>query len=239
LANLFLQKGFHIPKPTDQLRSFDHQTPIYKHFILVAKARTMRHSVFLYDFSVACCGKSAPSPIKGVILPSKDPWMIPMPPPSLSMPRLALYQPEIPQNTGSLMRLCACLGLGLDIIEPTGFVLDDRRLRRAAMDYLAHLDWQRHKNWESFFAWTKNTQRRVILLTTKASLAYVEFSFTPHDILLLGQESAGVPQEVHDAAWARISIPMRENLRSLNVAMAGAMIVGEAMRQLSLPSSRL
>lgn len=143
--------------------------------------------------------------------------------------RLALYQPDIPQNTGAMMRLCACLGLSLDIIEPCGFVIDDKKLHRVAMDYIDLLSWTRHATWEKFLAQTGT--RRIVLLTTKGAVPYTEFAFRPDDILLAGRESAGVPENVHARADGRILIPMQPGLRSLNVAMAAAMAMGEAVRQ--------
>lgn len=143
-------------------------------------------------------------------------------------PRLALYQPDIPQNTGTLMRLCACLGIGMDVIEPCGFVLSDKNLKRAGMDYLDALNWQRHADWATFQA---QKQGRLIVLSTKASVPYTDFIFQNTDILLLGRESSGLPQDVHDSADARVIIPMLGGLRSLNVAIAGAMVLGEALRQ--------
>jgi len=142
--------------------------------------------------------------------------------------RLALYQPDIPQNAGALLRLGACLGVAVDIIEPCGFVLSDRRLKRAGMDYLAAATLARHPSWESFRA---QSGGRLVLLTTRASLAYHRFAFRPDDTLLLGRESAGVPEAVHEAAAARLAIPLRPGLRSLNVALAAAMVLGEALRQ--------
>jgi tRNA (cytidine/uridine-2'-O-)-methyltransferase len=145
--------------------------------------------------------------------------------------RLALYQPDIPQNAGSLMRLCACLGVAMDIIEPCGFLLSDRNFRRAGMDYLAGLDLTRHASWEAF---QKQRKNRLILLTTKTNIPYFDFAFTPSDTLLLGRESAGVPDEVHQAADVRLTIPMRAGMRSINVAQAAAMVLGEALRQTAL-----
>ena len=144
--------------------------------------------------------------------------------------RLALYEPDIPQNAGSLMRLGACLGVGIDIIEPCGFLLSDRNFRRAGMDYLQSADIQRHESWARF---CQATRSRLILLTTKGDMAYTDFAFTSGDILLVGRESAGVPQNVHDAVAARLVIPLRPGLRSLNVAQAAAMVLGEALRQTS------
>jgi len=143
--------------------------------------------------------------------------------------RLALYQPDIAENAGAMMRLCACLGTGLDIIEPCGFVLDDRRLRRAAMDYLAHLDWARHASWDAFL--TQLSGRRLVLLTTGAEMPYHRFEFRRDDILLVGRESAGVPEGVHARAEARVIVPMQKGPRSLNVATAAAIVLGEALRQ--------
>lgn len=142
--------------------------------------------------------------------------------------RLALYQPDIPQNAGALLRLGACLGVPVDVIEPCGFVLADRRLKRAGMDYLEAAALVRHTSWESFRAGHRG---RLVLLTTKAALSYHRFRFRPDDTLLLGSESAGVPDTVHRAAEARLRIPLIAGLRSLNVALAAAMVLGEALRQ--------
>ena len=142
--------------------------------------------------------------------------------------RLALYEPDIPQNAGSLMRLGACLGVGIDIIEPCGFLLTDRNFRRAGMDYLQNADIRRHESWSQF---RQVTPSRLLLLTTKGDCAYTDFAFDSGDVLLLGRESAGVPQTVHDAVDARLVIPLRPGLRSLNVAQAAAMVLGEALRQ--------
>jgi tRNA (cytidine/uridine-2'-O-)-methyltransferase len=144
--------------------------------------------------------------------------------------RLALYEPDIPQNAGSLMRLGACLGVGIDIIEPCGFLLSDRNFRRAGMDYLQSADIRRHESWARFYEATQPASR-VILLTTRGDTAYTDFAFTPGDVLLVGRESAGVPPAVHDAVDARLVIPLRPGLRSLNVAQAAAMVLGEALRQ--------
>jgi len=145
--------------------------------------------------------------------------------------RLALYQPDIPQNAGSLMRLCACLGVAMDIIEPCGFLLSDRNFRRAGMDYRAGVDLTRHDSWEAFRG---RQAGRLILLTTRAARPYCEFAFAPGDTILVGRESAGVPEAVHVAADARLLIPMRAGMRSLNVAQAAAMVLGEALRQIDL-----
>ena len=147
--------------------------------------------------------------------------------------RLALYEPDIPQNTGTIMRLCACLGLGLDLIGPLGFTLTDRKLARAGMDYLDRLDLARHDTWGLFSAAAGGAGRRLVLLTTRAETAYTDFAFGPDDILIAGSESAGVPDAVHDAVAARITVPMVAGMRSLNVAVAVAMVTGEALRQVS------
>ena len=147
--------------------------------------------------------------------------------------RLALYEPDIPQNTGTILRLSACLGVAIDIIEPCGFVFDDRRLRRAGMDYLDAVDLTRHSSWNAYRVWRAGSDRagRLILLTTKGDTPYADFSFAASDTLLLGRESGGAPPEVHEAAEARLLIPMKPVLRSLNVAVAAAMVLGEALRQ--------
>ena len=145
--------------------------------------------------------------------------------------RIALYQPDIPGNTGTILRLAACLGLSVDIIEPAGFVLSDKNLRRAGMDYLASVTMTRHVNFEQFDAWRIREGRRLVLASTKAALPYAEFAYRSDDILLFGRESAGVPDAVHDLADARVLIPMVEGQRSINVAMSAAMIAGEALRQ--------
>ncbi len=145
--------------------------------------------------------------------------------------RLALFEPDIPQNAGGMLRLAACLGVGVDIIEPCGFVWDDRRLRRAGMDYLEGVALERHLSWTAFLAARRDRPGRLVLLTTKADRIYSAFGFDAADTLLVGRESAGVPEAVHETADARVAIPMRQGLRSLNVAMAAAMVLGEALRQ--------
>lgn len=145
--------------------------------------------------------------------------------------RIALYQPDIPGNTGTILRLAACLGLGVDIIEPAGFDISDRNLKRAGMDYLASVTLQRHVNFERFEEWRAASGRRLILASTRAAMRYTEVAYRPDDILLFGRESAGVPDHVHDRADARVLIPMVEGQRSINVAMSAAMIAGEALRQ--------
>ncbi len=145
--------------------------------------------------------------------------------------RLALYQPDIPQNAGSLMRLGACLDVGIDVIEPCGFLLSDRNFRRAGMDYLKSADIRRHGSWTQF---REGFAGRLILLTTRGDMAYTDFTFEASDTLLVGRESAGVPEEVHHAADARLVIPLKPGLRSLNVAQAAAMVLGEGLRQTAL-----
>ncbi len=143
--------------------------------------------------------------------------------------RLALYQPDIPQNAGSLMRLCACLGVAMDIIEPCGFLLSDRNFRRAGLDYRGELT--RHESWEAF---SSHRSGRLVLLSTKAAQPYTGFAFAAGDTILVGRESAGVPEAVHGAADARLLIPMKAGMRSINVAQAAAMVLGEALRQTEL-----
>ncbi len=145
--------------------------------------------------------------------------------------RLALYQPDIPGNTGTILRLAACLGFAVDLIEPVGFDVSDRNLKRSGMDYIAAAALTRHVSWDRFEAWRATTGRRLILGSTKAAKRYTDFVFRPDDVLLFGRESAGVPDHVHERADARILIPMVEGQRSINVAISAAMIVGEAMRQ--------
>ena len=145
--------------------------------------------------------------------------------------RIALYQPDIPGNTGTILRLGACLGIGVDLIEPAGFVLSDANLKRAGMDYLASVVLTRHIDWRRFEEWRAQSGRRLVLATTTAAVAYTDFAFRADDILLFGRESAGVPADVHDKADGRILIPMQPGQRSLNVAISAAMIAGEALRQ--------
>ncbi|NPU09775.1 tRNA methyltransferase [Bradyrhizobium sp. 83012] len=145
--------------------------------------------------------------------------------------QIALYQPDIPQNTGTILRLCACLGLAAHVIEPAGFPVSDRHFRRAGMDYLDQLEWRRHDSWSAFERWRAVSGHRLLLLTTKATTSYLDMTYRPNDILLLGRESAGVPDTVAEAADAQLRIPLKPGLRSLNVAMAAAMAAGEALRQ--------
>ena len=147
---------------------------------------------------------------------------------------LALYQPDIPQNCGTMLRLCAGLGVEASIIEPAGFPVIDRHFRRSGMDYLDAVNVTRHVSWRAFEAWRAPTGRRLVLLSTSAALPFTDFSFAPDDILMVGRESAGAPAEVHEAADARILIPIRPGMRSLNVAVCAAMALGEALRQTGL-----
>jgi tRNA (cytidine/uridine-2'-O-)-methyltransferase len=146
--------------------------------------------------------------------------------------RLALYQPEIPQNTGTLIRLAACLGVPLDIIEPCGFIWNDKKLERAGMDYIELANVTRHN---SYAAFRKALPHRIILIDTKGESSYQDFKFEPHDILMLGQESVGVPESVFSEIPDRVVIPMQQGARSLNVAIAGAMVLSEALRQSRIP----
>jgi tRNA (cytidine/uridine-2'-O-)-methyltransferase len=145
--------------------------------------------------------------------------------------RIALYQPDIPQNAGTILRLCACFGIEAHIIEPAGFPASDRAFRRAGLDYLDAVTMIRHRSWLDFETWCRGEHSRLLLFTTAGALSYLDFGYRADDILLFGRESAGVPTEVHAAADARLLIPMRKGLRSLNVALAAAMAVGEALRQ--------
>ncbi|HVY56418.1 MAG TPA: tRNA (cytidine(34)-2'-O)-methyltransferase [Xanthobacteraceae bacterium] len=145
--------------------------------------------------------------------------------------RIALYEPDIPQNTGTILRLAACLGIEAHLIEPAGFPTTDRAFRRAGMDYLDDVALVRHASWNAFAAWREELGLRLILFTTAADVSYLDHRYADRDILLFGRESAGVPDRVHHAAEVRLKIPMRPGLRSLNVAMTCAMAVGEALRQ--------
>ena len=145
--------------------------------------------------------------------------------------RVALYQPDIPGNTGTILRFAACLGLRVDIIEPAGFDVSDRAFRRAGMDYLERAATTRHCDWRAFDDWRQGESRRLVLLSTKASRSYLDFSYTNGDVLLFGRESAGVPDTVHGHADARLTIPMQTGARSINLAMSVAVVAGEALRQ--------
>jgi tRNA (cytidine/uridine-2'-O-)-methyltransferase len=150
--------------------------------------------------------------------------------------RLALYQPDIPQNTAAIIRLAVCLGVAVDIIEPCGFVLDDKRMKRVGMDYLGRAALVRHASWERFCAAqdASDAAGRLILLSTSGAVEYTRFAFAGRDTLLLGRESAGVPDEVRAAAEASVRVPMAGGARSLNVALAAAIVLGEALRQTKL-----
>ena len=147
--------------------------------------------------------------------------------------RIALYQPDIPQNTGNIFRLAACLDVSVDIIEPAGFFFEDKRLQRSLMDYIDHLDYKKHVDWEAFYQWSKTHNQKLILLTTKSQKKYYDFKFNNSDILLFGRESAGVPEKIHQCVNERLLIPMQKGLRSLNVSSAASMVLGEALRQLN------
>lgn len=146
--------------------------------------------------------------------------------------RLALYEPDIPQNTGTLLRTAACLGIAVDLVEPAGFAVTDRNLRRAGLDYLDAATLTRHADWAAFDALRRAEGRRLVLLTTRGDTPHVDFSFRPGDVIMVGRESAGVPERVHASADARLIVPMRPGLRSLNVAVAAVFALGEALRQL-------
>jgi tRNA (cytidine/uridine-2'-O-)-methyltransferase len=144
---------------------------------------------------------------------------------------IALYEPDIPQNTGTILRLGACLGIAVHVVGPAGFPATDRAFRRAGLDYLDHVDIVSHISFETFDEWRKREERRLVLLTTKAAESYAAFSFRESDVLLCGRETSGVPERVHALADARLRIPMRSDLRSLNVAVSLAMVLGEGLRQ--------
>lgn len=148
--------------------------------------------------------------------------------------RIALYQPDIPGNTGTILRMAACLGLAVDIIEPAGFDMSDRALKRAGMDYLEMATLTRHVSLDEFLKFRAEQNARLVLFTTKGATPYTENTFKAGDILLFGRESAGVPDAVHEACEARVLIPMREGARSLNLAVSAAMAAGEAIRQINL-----
>ena len=145
--------------------------------------------------------------------------------------QIALYQPDIPQNAGTILRLCACMDVAAHIIEPAGFAVSDRHFRRAGMDYLDQLNWTRHDSWTTFEEWRQQAGYRLLLFTTKGATPYLDFRYQASDILLFGRETAGVPQAVAEAADVRLVIPIKPGLRSLNVATAAAMALGEALRK--------
>ena len=150
--------------------------------------------------------------------------------------RVALFEPDIPQNTGAILRLAACLGVGVDIIEPCGFTFSKQRLRRSGMDYLEHVDVKLHQSWEDFYDSRVRSSGRLLLLTTKSKLAYTSFDYHDQDTLLFGRESAGVPNRVHKAVGERLTIPMMLGMRSINVAQSVSMVLGEALRQVKISS---
>lgn len=145
--------------------------------------------------------------------------------------RIALYEPDIPQNTGTILRLCACLGAEAHIVEPAGFPVTDRAFRRAGMDYLDRVTIVRHASFAAFEDWRRREGLGLVLLTTAAETGYLDHAYSRHEVLLFGRESAGVPEAVHRAADTRLRIPIRPGLRSLNIAVAAAMVAGEALRQ--------
>lgn len=147
------------------------------------------------------------------------------------MPDLALYQPDIPQNTGTILRLAACMNVKVHLIEPAGFPLSDHALKRAGMDYLERAPLVRHLSFAAFETWRAENSRRLVLMSTAAATPYADFAFQSSDVLMLGRESAGVPDDVHARADARLLIPMAPGLRSLNVAVSAAMVLGEGLRQ--------
>ena len=147
-------------------------------------------------------------------------------------PKIALFEPDIPQNTAAIIRTCACLGAKLEIIEPCGFLLSDRRFKRVVMDYMNEKDIKIYKNFDHFFKSKKN--QRIILMTTKASISYTKFKFDKNDTILFGRESAGVPESVHKLIKDRLKRPMKKNMRSLNIATSVAIILAESLKQTKL-----
>lgn len=147
--------------------------------------------------------------------------------------RIALYEPDIPQNTGTILRTCACLGIEAHIIEPAGFPVTDRAFRRAGLDYLDRITILRHASFADFQDWRRSAGLKLVLMTTAAQTSYLDHRYGEDQIVMVGRESAGVPQPVHDAADVRLRIPIRKGFRSLNIAVATAMVAGEALRQLN------
>jgi len=147
-------------------------------------------------------------------------------------PKIALFEPDIPQNTAAIIRTCACLGAKLEIIEPCGFLLNDKRFKRVVMDYMNEKDIKFYKSSEEFFKIKKN--QRIILMTTKASISYTKFKFDKNDTILFGRESAGVPKSVHELVKDRLKIPMRNDKRSLNISSSVAIILAESLKQINL-----
>ena len=151
---------------------------------------------------------------------------------TILVPKIALYEPDIPQNTAAIIRTCACLGAKLEIIEPCGFLLSDKRFKRVVMDYMNHSQIKFYQSSEKFFEEKK--KERIILMTTKGSIKYTNFKFKPYDTILFGRESAGVPEKVHRLIKNKLKIPMKNNKRSLNIASSVAVILGESLRQTNL-----
>tara|TARA_B100000965_G_C19158439_1_gene569221 strand:+ start:22 stop:474 length:453 start_codon:yes stop_codon:yes gene_type:complete len=145
--------------------------------------------------------------------------------------RIALYQPDIPQNTGNIFRLGACLGVSVDIIEPTGFIFDEKRFKRSVMDYINHINYKRHIDWQHFHNWSLKKKFRLILMTTKSNESFYNFKFCSSDILLFGRESSGVPDNIHKVVDHRLTIPMKKGVRSINLSSSVALVIGEGLRQ--------
>jgi len=152
--------------------------------------------------------------------------------------RLALYEPDIAENTGAMLRTCACFGVGAAIIEPAGFPASDRHFRRSGMDYLDKVAIERHVSWRAFEEWRRAAGRRLVLLTTQGSIVLWDFAFAPEDVIMVGRESAGAPSEVHEAADSRLRIDIRPSMRSLNVSVAAGVALSEAIRQLRRAGER-
>ena len=148
--------------------------------------------------------------------------------------RVALFEPDIPQNTGNIFRLSACWGVEIDIIGPTGFIFDDKRFKRSSMDYFEHVKYRKHLDWKSFKNWSSENNYRLILLTTRADTKFYNFEFQKKDILLFGRESAGVPDYIHRELKLKLLIPMRKGIRSINLSSSVAIVLGEALRQIKL-----
>ncbi len=149
----------------------------------------------------------------------------------MSKVELALYQTDIPQNTGTLMRLCACLSVKLHLIEPLGFILNESKMRRAGMDYIDKVNYTRHINFASFCDYVRDNNKRIVLTTTKTNNSYLDFSYHSNDIIMMGRESKGVPDEVHQSIEHKVTIPMSEGFRSLNMAISASMVLAESLRQ--------
>ena len=145
--------------------------------------------------------------------------------------RIALFQPDIPQNTGNIFRLGACLGVSVDIIVPTGFIFDDKKFKRSAMDYIDYIDYKKHIDWKHFYEWAQKNKFRLILMTTKTNQSFYKFKFQSNDILLFGRESAGVPDNIHEIVDHRLTIPMKDGVRSINLSSSVALVIGESLRQ--------